>query len=387
MPATPLAVYIHWPFCKSKCPYCDFNSHVREKVDFSRWEAALIKELEAMHAKVSEREVMSIFFGGGTPSLMPPSIARALIARIYEFWPVSKQVEITLESNPTSVEMETFPRFKEAGINRVSLGVQSLRQEELAFLGRGHNVAEAKQAIALAAQHFERYSFDLIYARPRQTLDDWRAELSEALELTRGHLSLYQLTIEENTAFHTAYAKREFALPDESLAEALYHATEELCAQHGLQAYEVSNYAAIGQESRHNLAYWLGHEYIGVGPGAHGRIRPHDMRIGTQTIKSPERWLEAVFRDGHGIEAEEQIPQEIEAHERIMMGLRLKDGLDFAWVAALCGFDIARYINPQKRAFLTEQGLLVARDDRLQATLKGRLVLNSLTSALLAESS
>ena len=385
-PATNLSIYIHWPFCKSKCPYCDFNSHVREQVEFDRWQKALLAELDYMHCLASEREVVSIFFGGGTPSLMPPAIAQALIERIKQLWPTSPTLEITLEANPTSVEAETFPRFKAAGINRVSLGVQSLRQKELTFLGRGHNVEEAKRAVALAAEHFERYSFDLIYARPEQTLEEWREELSEALALTRGHLSLYQLTIEENTAFFAAYAKGAFAMPGEEHAEALYLLTEELCAAHGLSAYEVSNYAKPGQESRHNLAYWLGYEYLGIGPGAHGRMMIQGQRHATHTIKSPERWLEAVERAGHGLEACEKLGQQTEAEERLMMGLRVKDGIDYAQFQTTFGFDLRNYINMQKCAFFTEQGLLEPHPHRLQPTMKGRLLLSSLTAALLGNS-
>ncbi len=372
---TPLAVYIHWPFCKSKCPYCDFNSHVRDSVDQKRWREALLAELDHMAAKIPDRVVASIFFGGGTPSLMPPETAGALIYRVKELWPVADDIEITLEANPTSVETHTFPDFAAAGINRVSLGVQSFDDKELQFLGRGHSAKEAKKAIDLARKTFARYSFDLIYARPNQTVADWEKELAEALPFAGTHLSLYQLTIEENTAFHHAYAKGKFVMPDEELSEALYRRTEELMAAYGLPAYEVSNYAKPGHESRHNIAYWNYQDYVGVGPGAHGRLLLNRSRIATQTIKSPERWLESVENKQHGVEVWESIPSSDEIEERLMMGLRLVHGID---AAALNGT-----INQKKRELFIREGLLEDRQDRLQATLKGRLVLNRLTAELL----
>lgn len=379
-----MALYIHWPFCKSKCPYCDFNSHVRERIDQEQWREALLKELEHMASVVPGRTVSSIFFGGGTPSTMSPSTAEALIARAHQLWQISGDAEITLEANPTSVEAHTFPDFKRAGINRVSLGVQSLSDEALRFLGRGHSVKEALTAVESAARTFARYSFDLIYARPQQTPADWEKELGEALRYARGHLSLYQLTIEESTAFHHAYAHKQFALPDEETAEALYRFTEAATAAAGLTAYEVSNYAAPGQESRHNLAYWLGRDYVGIGPGAHGRISMNGSRVASQTVKSPERWLESVTKYGHGIEIWEAIDRKREAEERLMMGLRLKQGIFYSAFKAQTGYDLNNYLNPKKRAFYISQGLLENRNDRLQATLKGRLVLNTLTAELLA---
>lgn len=378
----PLAIYIHWPFCKSKCPYCDFNSHVRDGVDQQRWRDALLRELEHMAAQVPGRTVTSIFFGGGTPSLMPPATAGALIDRVGALFPVAENIEITLEANPTSVEATTFEDFKTAGVNRVSLGVQSLRDEELKFLGRGHSAKEALAAVDRARSVFDRYSFDLIYARPNQTLQDWEAELGEALRTIGGHMSLYQLTIEENTAFHHAYAKGGFALPDEEASEALYRLTESMLAVRGLIAYEVSNYAKPGEESRHNLSYWKGDDYIGIGPGAHGRITP-SHRIATQTIKSPERWLEAVERDGHAVEIWQDIERAQEAEERLMMGLRLREGIGYDAFMAQNGFDLRDYLDAEKCALYQRQGLLESKKDRLQTTLAGRLVLNRLTAELL----
>lgn len=379
-----LAVYIHWPFCKSKCPYCDFNSHVREQVEQERWRNALVCELEYMYSHTSDFTVSSIFFGGGTPSLMPAATAEALISRVGELWKMEDDVEITLEANPTSVEMNIFADFKVAGINRVSLGVQSLRDSELAFLGRGHSAGEAIAAIELARKTFNRYSFDLIYARPNQTLEDWDKELSEALQLAGEHLSLYQLTIEENTAFHHLYAKGGFTLPDEELAEALYCFTEEKMLGAGFIPYEVSNYARKGQESRHNLSYWNGTSYIGVGAGAHGRIQVSEKRIATQTLKSPERWLENVEKQGHALEIWQEITPEIEVEERVMMGLRLRGGINYQDFQTQTGYDLCEYINLQKRAFYIEQNLLEDDNNALRTTLKGRLLLNKLTVELLS---
>lgn len=379
-----LAVYIHWPFCKAKCPYCDFNSHVREKVEQERWKNALLRELEYMHSHTPDFTVSSIFFGGGTPSLMPAATVEALISRVGELWKTNDDIEITLEANPTSVEADKFIAFREAGVNRVSLGVQSLRDSELKFLGREHGVKEAIAAIELARKTFDRYSFDLIYARPNQTLVDWDAELSEALQLAGSHLSLYQLTIEENTAFHHAYAKGGFTLPDEELSEALYKLTEEKMLAHGLIPYEISNYARIGQESRHNLSYWHGDSYIGVGAGAHGRIHTAGKRIATQTLKSPERWIENVEKQNHALEVWQEITPEIEVEERVMMGLRLRSGINYQNFKEQTGYDLCKHINLPKRDFYIGQGLLADDKATLKTTLKGRLLLNKLTAELLS---
>ncbi|MDX2073306.1 MAG: radical SAM family heme chaperone HemW [Alphaproteobacteria bacterium] len=373
----PLAVYIHWPFCKAKCPYCDFNSHVRDRVDFSAWKKALLTELEHMATLAPERIVTSIFFGGGTPSLMPPEIAEAAIARVRALWPCDENSEITLEANPTSVEADTFPAFKQAGINRLSIGVQSLRPEALKFLGREHSADEAMQALALARKYFERYSFDLIYARPGHTPQEWEDELREALALARGHISLYQLTIEENTAFHTAYAKGAFTLPDEETAAQLYELTTRITGEHGMTAYEVSNYAAPGHESRHNMAYWLGHDYIGVGPGAHGRLYLEGVRHATLNLKSPERWLSAVSEQGHGLESNLPMTAQTIAEERLMMGLRITGGLPVS--------EVRDYIDEKKRRMAIAEGLLEHDEAHLIPTAKGRLVLTSLTKLLLRD--
>ncbi len=379
----PLAVYIHWPFCKSKCPYCDFNSHVRDQVEQDRWKAALLREMETTAAHVRDREVASIFFGGGTPSLMPASTVEALIDRVHKLWPTNPTIEITLEANPTSIETESFPNFKRAGINRVSMGVQSFDAQELKFLGREHSVDEAQRAITLARDTFERYSFDLIYARPNQTLTAWESELAHALTLAGNHLSLYQLTIEENTAFHHAYAKGGFTMPDEAQSEALYRLTESMLAERGLRAYEVSNYATPGQESRHNLAYWQGTEYVGIGPGAHGRLHIEGKRFATTTLKSPERWLEAVTRDGHATELWSEIDRQTEIEERLMMGLRLSTGIRYDSFKNQTGYDLRDYLDPKKLILFRAQNLLENTDDAIITTLNGRLVLGTLTGELL----
>lgn len=373
----PLAVYIHWPFCKSKCPYCDFNSHVREAVNQDAWRAALLSELEYMARLVPDRTLSSIFFGGGTPSLMPAKTAQALIEKATAFWPAADDVEITLEANPTSVEMSTFADFKQAGVNRVSLGVQSLKADALAFLGREHNVREALTAVDRARTIFARYSFDLIYALPGQTPAGWEEELTEALGYAGSHLSLYQLTIEENTAFYHAYAKGNFVLPSEESAADLYQLTDRIMQAHNLPAYEVSNYARTGQESRHNLTYWQGGDYIGIGPGAHGRLTQATARIATQTLKSPERWLEGVGRQGHGLEIWQPLETKQVLEERLMMGLRLVSGIEAE--------PFLHHINPHKHELYVKQGLLADDTAMLRPTLKGRLVLNRLTAELLGE--
>jgi len=372
---TSLAIYIHWPFCKAKCPYCDFNSHVRDSVDQDRWRNALLEELEHLHTHVPDHIATSIFFGGGTPSLMPTRTAQALIEKVHALWSVADNIEITLEANPTSVEANTFPEFKSAGINRVSLGVQSFDDEQLKFLGREHSSHEAMAAIDSARKTFSRYSFDLIYARPNQTTQDWEKELTHALHYVDSHMSLYQLTIEENTAFYHTYKNGGFTLPDEENATALYMLTETLMASRGLFAYEVSNYAKPGEESRHNLSYWKGDDYIGVGPGAHGRISIGGKRIATSTLKSPERWLSQVETQNHATEVWQEVDSQTEKEERLMMGLRLTAGIDYEPFKAS--------INEKKRALFIAEGLLENNPRILKPTLKGRLLLNTLTAELL----
>ena len=302
MPESPLAVYIHWPFCRSKCPYCDFNSHVRERIDEAAWTSALIADLDHQAALAPEHEVVSVFFGGGTPSLMPPDTAGALIERIRRHWRVAEALEITLEANPNSAEAERFAGFAAAGVNRLSLGVQALDPQALKFLGRGHDRDEALAAIKLSQTLFKRTSFDLIYARPGQSLAAWQEELEEALALAGEHLSLYQLTIEPGTAFHTRAAKGELTIPDDDAAAALFEATQQRLAAHGLPAYEISNHARPGAECRHNLAYWRYEDYLGIGPGAHGRITRAGIKHATRQRRLPEAWLAAIGKTGDATE-------------------------------------------------------------------------------------
>ncbi len=374
----PLAIYIHWPFCKAKCPYCDFNSHVREQVDQSAWKDALLQELRYNAARVPNHRVTSIFFGGGTPSLMPPATAEALINEVHTLWPVDPQLEITLEANPTSVEAACFADFRAAGINRVSLGVQSLNDDELRFLGREHSAQEALEAVATAKRYFPRYSFDLIYARPNHTPAMWTDELQRALTHAEGHMSLYQLTIEENTAFyHAYYNKQSFALPDEDTAAALYETTQTIMDKAGMPAYEISNHAALGEASRHNLSYWRGESYVGIGPGAHGRLHLAGGRSATATLKSPERWLQQVQTQGHAIEEETSLSEREIAEEYMMMGLRLHEGIELKRVRSI--------LNETQLAFYATQGLVRSDATRLYATPAGQLVLNQLIGALIAE--
>lgn len=382
--APGFGVYVHWPFCLSKCPYCDFNSHVASHVDQRQWAEALCRELDHMRALTGPREVSSVFFGGGTPSLMEPATVEAVLSRIAALWHVDARAEITLEANPTSVEAGRFRGYRAAGVNRLSLGVQSLDDRELKFLGRRHSAAEALAAIALARKTFPRLSFDLIYARPGQTPAAWSAELRAALAHAVDHLSLYQLTIEEGTAFARLHEKGSFALPGEEDAAALYALTEEICAGAGLSAYEVSNYARPGAECRHNLVYWRYGDYAGVGPGAHGRLDLEGAagrtRIATRTLRMPGDWLAAVSREGHGIEAREEIPRTGQGDEMMLMGLRLKEGVSLARYRALCG----RALDERRMEALVREGLLMRAGDRIAASAAGRLVLEALLARLLA---
>ena len=324
--AEPLALYVHWPFCVSKCPYCDFNSHVRDSVDQAVWRDALLADLRHEAGVLPGRTVGSIFFGGGTPSLMPPETVAAVIAEADALWGLADDVEITLEANPNSVEVANFADLAAAGVNRVSIGVQSFDPEVLEFLGRAHSEDEARRAIAAAQAHFARVSFDLIYARPGQSLAAWESELAGALAFGTDHLSLYQLTIEPGTRFATLAAKGDLVIPDGDAAADLFDATQAMTSAAGLPRYEVSNHARIGQESRHNLAYWRYADYAGVGPGAHGRRRNQ----ATERHKKPENFIAAVTRNGHGLKVEADLPPHERATEAMLMGLRLTEGIDLA---------------------------------------------------------
>ena len=373
-------VYVHWPFCAAKCPYCDFNSHVRHQpVDQERFARAFATELATMRARSGPREVTSIFLGGGTPSLMKPETVGAVIDAIASNWTVAAGAEVTLEANPSSVEAERFRGYRAAGVNRVSLGVQALNDRDLKFLGRLHNVEEALKAIGLARDIFPRLSFDLIYARPGQTPDDWAAELEEAIGHAADHLSLYQLTIEEGTPFHALHAARKFAIPDDEHAAELYAVTQAITAARGLPAYEISNHARPGAESRHNLTYWRYGEYVGVGPGAHGRFVENGRRIVTITEKMPETWASLVEAKGQGVVDGEVLTRSEEADEFLLMGLRLAEGIDLARFEAYAG----RPLSSSRLAILQEEGLVApVGNSRLRATPAGMIVLDAVVADL-----
>lgn len=374
-------VYVHWPFCASKCPYCDFNSHVRRApVDEARYVAAFKTELAHRAAIAPERTVTSIFFGGGTPSLMQGATVGAILDAIAGLWPVAPDAEITLEANPTSVEAGRFRDYRAAGVNRVSLGVQALNDPDLKRLGRLHSAEEALAAVRVAGEIFERYSFDLIYARPHQTAAAWRAELEQAIARAVEHLSLYQLTIEPGTWFDRLYRAGKLTTPDEDLARALWDVTQEVCDRHGMPAYEVSNHARPGAESRHNLVYWRYGEYAGVGPGAHGRLVGPDGRLAMATELAPEKWLEQVERQGHGLTETESLTAEAQGDEYLVMGLRLAEGIVPARYAALAG----RPLDAGRIRDLTEHGLIRRDGERLAITSAGFPVLNAVISQLAA---
>ncbi len=381
--AAELAVYIHWPFCRSKCPYCDFNSHVADRVDQDRWRDALAREIDWYAAKTPGRRVTSIFFGGGTPSLMPPETARHLIQRVAAGWEVAAEVEITLEANPTSVEARRFEGFRAAGVNRVSLGVQALNDRDLAFLGRGHSAGEALDAVALAQSLFQRSSFDLIYGRPGQSVGDWRNELEAALERAASHLSVYQLTIEPGTAFHTRHQRGDFVLPDDELAGELFEETQRLLEQAGMPAYEISNHARPGDESRHNLTYWRYGDYAGIGPGAHGRLSLADGKYATRQARAPDSWLAQVECQGHGTKDTVLIQPAERLDELLMMGLRLVEGVSRQRFRREIGREVEDVLAAERLGPLLEGGFLILDDERLAATAGGRQRLNAVLASLL----
>jgi len=379
-----LALYIHWPFCLAKCPYCDFNSHVRDAIPQARFRAALRRELAWEAARLGPRRLTSIFFGGGTPSLMDPDTVAALIADAEKLFTPVPAMEITLEANPTSVEAGRFAAYRDAGVNRVSIGIQSLHDEDLKRLGRQHSAAQAISALETGRSIFPRLSFDLIYARPGQTLDRWRAELRQALALAADHLSLYQLTIEPGTAFEALHRRGEITLPDEDTAAALYTATAEEAGKFGLAPYEVSNYAAPGAESRHNLAYWRYQDYAGIGPGAHGRLTLGGQITATRRHRAPEPWAERVERDGHGSTAEEVLGHEDRAREMLLMGLRLTEGIAAGKFFARTGVQLMEAIDPAILDQALQAGYLTHDGATLRATPEGRLRLDALLAALVA---
>jgi oxygen-independent coproporphyrinogen-3 oxidase len=387
-------LYVHWPFCRAKCPYCDFNSHVRDSVDQARWRRALLAELEhaAAHETVppaaAPRRLTSLFFGGGTPSLMDPETVAALIARARRLWPCAADLEVTLEANPTSVEAGRFAELAASGVTRVSLGVQALDDAALAFLGRRHSAAEARAALAVARRHFARWSFDLIYARPGQTAAAWRAELDAALGEGATHLSLYQLTIEPDTAFHGAWRRGELVPAPEETAAALYDLTQERLAAAGLPAYEISNHARPGQECRHNLTYWRYGDYLGIGPGAHGRLTLADGSDGTVKLalrrhRAPEAWLDAVERAGHATRARERLSPAARLAELVMMGLRLDEGVSRAAFRRETGAMPEEVLDMGRLRPFLAGGLLRLDEAGLRASEAGRQRLDGLLARIL----
>ncbi|WP_081611298.1 radical SAM family heme chaperone HemW [Kordiimonas gwangyangensis] len=380
----PAAIYVHWPFCLKKCPYCDFNSHVRDEVSHERWRKALVREIDTFAAHYPSLEASSIFFGGGTPSLMEPETVAAVIDRVRHHWGQS-DIEITLEANPSSVEAARFRDYRAAGVNRISVGIQSLNNDVLKFLGRLHSAEEALKALKVAQANFERVSFDLIYARPEQSLEDWRAELAEALSFGTSHLSLYQLTIEEGTAFYHQFHRGKFKLPDEDEAAALFELTQDMTEAAGLPAYEISNHARAGEESKHNLTYWKGGLYLGIGPGAHGRLM--DNYYGTlahSQIKRPENWLEAVELHGHGTDQIEDIPLADYQMERLLMGLRLSDGISLYNVGYSDRPQMDSTIDRDALEDLIQGGYINKLNDRIWLTRQGRPLLNFILGKLVA---
>jgi len=375
-------VYVHWPFCLSKCPYCDFNSHVRrEPIDEARFVRAFTAEIAATASRVPHRTVSTVFFGGGTPSLMQPATIAAVLDAIARHWRVAPDAEVTLEANPTSVEATRFRGYRTAGVTRVSLGVQALDDRVLVELGRMHSAREALDAVGVARSVFDRYSFDLIYARPRQQPKEWASELRTALAEAGEHLSLYQLTIEAETPFAALHAAGKLPIPDDDTARDLYDTTQEICAAHGLPAYEISNHARPGGECRHNLVYWRGHEYAGIGPGAHGRLDVDGERRATATEQRPEAWLARVEKNGHGVVSDDVLTREERSDEFLLMGLRLAEGIDIARYTELAG----RPLDPARIATLHEHGLVETTErGRLRVTLPGFPVLDAVVADLAA---
>ena len=379
----PFGLYVHWPFCKSKCPYCDFNSHVHDSVDHDAWWDALVRELRHYAAQTPGRKLDSIFFGGGTPSLMRPETVAAVIDAAQREWHFSNDIEITLEANPTSVEAGKFSAFRQAGINRVSLGIQSLRDDDLKFLGRQHNAAEARNAIAIAASAFDRFSYDLIYARPQQTAASWAAELREALAIADAHISLYQLTIEPGTAFFTQHARGDFEIPNDTRAGEMYELTQDILGEAGLPAYEISNHARPGQESRHNLVYWRYGDYVGIGPGAHGRLTVNDTKLATRTHRAPDIWLKQVQERDTGAHDPETVTPDQRLIECTMMGLRLAEELPWTRLEQESGKPRADIFSDAKIKSLVEEGYLITSGNGIATTAAGRQRLNALLSYLL----
>jgi len=372
-------LYLHWPFCQSKCPYCDFNSHVAARIDQPRWQRAYLTEIDRIGAETAGRVLNSVFFGGGTPSLMEPDLVAAVLERVRATWPLANDCEITLEANPGSVEAGRFRGYHDAGVNRISVGIQALNDGDLRRLGRLHSVAEAKAALDIAQATFDRVSFDLIYARQGQTVADWRGGVQAAPTMATDHLSLYQLTIEDGTAFGDRLARGLLAgLPSDDLAADFFAVTQELCEAAGLPAYEVSNHARPGAESRHNLIYWRAGDYAGIGPGAHGRLTLDGRRLATEGAKAPQAWLAKVEAAGNGESLRDAVAPPDQALEYLMMALRLREGISASRFASLAG----KPINPTRLARMAEIGMIELLGDRIRVTEGGRMVLNAVLADL-----
>lgn len=374
-------LYLHWPFCQSKCPYCDFNSHVAAKIDQQRWKRAYLAEIDRVAGETQGRVLQSVFFGGGTPSLMEPDLVAAILDRIRAAWPQTNDWEVTLEANPGSVEAGRFKGYADAGVTRISMGIQALNDTDLRKLGRLHSVAEARAAFDVARKAFDRVSFDLIYARQDQSLASWRAELRDAIAMAADHLSLYQLTIEDGTAFGARFAMGGLkGLPDEDLSAEMYHLTQEICNEAGLPAYEVSNHAAPGKESRHNLIYWRGGDYVGIGPGAHGRLTLNGARWATEAPRAPGEWLKRVEAGAPGELPRDLVPAAERALEYLMMGLRLTEGIDLTRYRTLANSSL----NINKINGLVDIGMLSITPQGIAPTANGRMVLNAIIRELAA---
>ncbi|MEB3702772.1 Coproporphyrinogen III oxidase [Candidatus Bealeia paramacronuclearis] len=379
MDKRPLGVYIHWPYCISKCPYCDFNSYVGAEANRTKMREAYLKALESAFQDTPNHTLQTIFFGGGTPSLMPPELTRDLIEKAKSLWGQNHEIEITLEANPATVDQDRFLAFEKAGINRLSLGIQSLDENVLKFLGRRHSKEEALEAITLARGIFPRYSFDLIYAYKDQTLESWETMLRRGLELAGGHISLYQLTIEPGTAFYARTQRGEILNVQNDLGAELYEMTGEILKDEGYSGYEISNYAKAGHESQHNLIYWRYQDYVGIGPGAHGRYKNLEgQKMGTQSLRGPDAWIESVLHNGHGFQSTEKLSPQNQATEMIMMGLRLENGIDFNHFEAEVGTKLKDFLNPKKMEVLIAEGYLSSHEDTLKLHPKGRRNLNAI---------
>jgi oxygen-independent coproporphyrinogen-3 oxidase len=382
-----LAIYVHWPFCKSKCPYCDFNSHVSDAVNHQQWRKSYITEINYFADYIKKHNISSIFFGGGTPTLMEPLTVESIINHLQLLTGFTQDIEITLEGNPTSVEAAKLEKFKHAGINRVSLGVQSLNAQDLQFLGREHSANEAMRAVDAAGDIFENYSFDLIYARPEQTLQGWENELTEALKIAGNHISLYQLTIEKGTRFFSDYSKGAFKIPDEDLAADFYLLTRQIMEAHGMPAYEISNHARSGFESRHNMSYWRYDDYLGIGPGAHGRITQKQQKHAIMMFSKPEAWLRAIAEQNNAMQVNQPLNADEVIDEIIMMGLRVREGVSCKRFSSITGHKIEERISTKSLNKLIENQLVSMNDESIKCTESGMLLVNYIASELLSNTS